>query len=170
MRKLSVTRTVRIELIGGPTELVDWLADHGLPGGGAPTSLPALLVLRAHARAVTEALATGRAIAADDLAALQRALAEPRGRLVLGATGEERPRLAFAPDGDESAAFHIALSLARFIESGQRHRLKLCANPGCGFAFLDVSANNTRRWCDMRFCGNRLKVRAFRRRAVPAPR
>jgi hypothetical protein len=57
------------------------------------------------------------------------------------------------------AAQRVALSLATFLESGDRRRLKLCANPGCGFAFVDTSTNATRRWCDMRYCGNRLKAR-----------
>src|SRR5262245_17480436 len=83
-----------IELIGTPAELAAWLGDRALPDGDAPADL---LALRAHARAVTEALATGHAVAADDLGALERALAEPRGRLVLSAAGAERPRLAFAP-------------------------------------------------------------------------
>ena len=71
-----------------------------------------------------------------------------------------------AGTGDDASVvtFQIALSLARFLASGERHSLKLCANPGCGFAFLDTSTNRTRRWCDMRYCGNRRKVRAFRRR------
>jgi predicted RNA-binding Zn ribbon-like protein len=60
--------------------------------------------------------------------------------------------------------FQIALSLAVFLRSSQRQRLKLCANPGCGFAFVDTSMNATRRWCFMRYCGNRHKVRAFRSR------
>jgi predicted RNA-binding Zn ribbon-like protein len=96
--------------------------------------------------------------------AVERALARPAGRLVLdGDAG--RPRLAFELDDDRAAApFQIALSLAKFLESGDRRRLKLCANAGCGFAFLDTSTNGTRRWCYMRYCGNRLKARAFRRR------
>jgi len=60
--------------------------------------------------------------------------------------------------------FQVALSVARFLEQGERHRLKLCGNPDCDFVFLDTSRNNTRRWCFMRYCGNRMKVREFRRR------
>jgi predicted RNA-binding Zn ribbon-like protein len=58
----------------------------------------------------------------------------------------------------------VALSLATLLGSSDRHRLKLCANLGCGFAFVDTSTNATRRWCYMRYCGNRFKARAFRRR------
>jgi predicted RNA-binding Zn ribbon-like protein len=153
-----------VELLGDAAALAAWLAAHALPDGAPEATLPALRALRAHARAVTEALAAGRSPVAADLEALKRALARPTGRLVLdGDAG--RPQLAFALDDDRTAAaFQIALSLATFLASGDRHRLKLCANAGCGFAFLDTSTNGTRRWCYMRACGNRLKARAFRRR------
>jgi predicted RNA-binding Zn ribbon-like protein len=167
-----------VELLGDEAALAGWLADHALPTADPAATLPALLALlalRGHARAVTEALATGRPPAAADLEALEQALARPSGRLVLTHDAEQ-PRLAFALGDDRgAAAFRIALSLARFLESGDRGRLKLCANPGCGFAFLDTSTNGTRRWCFMRYCGNRLKARAFRQRhatrqgSPPAP-
>jgi predicted RNA-binding Zn ribbon-like protein len=154
---------VPVELIGDQAALVAWLADYDLPGGG---SLPALHALRDHARAATEALAGGQMPARADLAALNAALGGPAGRLVLLDAEGPKPRLAFEQAGDDraAAAFRIALSFANFLESGERQRLKLCANPGCGFAFVDTSTNGTRRWCDMRYCGNRLKARAFRQR------
>ena len=71
------------------------------------------------------------------------------------------------PATSPSSAFQVALSLAVFLRSARRRRLKLCANPGCGFVFVDTSINATRRWCYMRYCGDRLKVRAFRRRQAP---
>jgi predicted RNA-binding Zn ribbon-like protein len=79
---------------------------------------------------------------------------------------DRRPELALQVTDDDAAVvtFQIALSLANFLALGDRQRLKLCANPGCGFAFLDTSTNRTRRWCYMQYCGNRLKARAFRRR------
>jgi len=154
-----------VELLGDEPALSAWLAEHDLPTVIDSASLAHLLALRLHVRAMTEALAGGQPIAASDLDAVQRALAHPTGRLVLRTAGNERPRLAFeADEQSDSATFRVALSLARFLEAGERHRLKLCANPGCGFAFLDSSMNNTRRWCFMRFCGNRDKARAFRRR------
>jgi predicted RNA-binding Zn ribbon-like protein len=159
-----------IELIGTPADLAHWLAEYALPAVAPATGLPALLALRAHARAATEAIASGQVPAAADLAALNTALGAPRGRLVLRDADTPRAQLAFAVEGDEHAvpAFQIALSFANFLESGQRQRLKLCANPGCGFAFVDTSTNGTRRWCFMRYCGNRLKLRAFRQRRATA--
>lgn len=39
-----------------------------------------------------------------------------------------------------------------------------CNGEGCGWLFLDLSKNHSRRWCDMRDCGNRAKVRRHRLR------
>lgn len=156
-----------IELIGTPADLAMWLAQHALPVPNAADCLPTLLALRDRARAVTEALAAGQPPAAADLAAVNAALGASGGRLCMRPVDSGQLQLAFEPDGDDDLplpALRIALSIATFLESGDRHRLKLCANPGCGFAFLDTSTNGTRRWCFMRYCGNRLKLRAFRRR------
>ncbi len=156
-----------IELIGTDAELARWLVERGLPARSLAGCLPAVHQLRDHARAVTEALATGSPPPDADLTAVVAALAAPGGHLALVGADTSRPQLAFATDapGPALVAFQVALSLATFLASGDRQRLKLCANPGCGFAFVDTSTNGTRRWCYMRYCGNRLKARAFRRRA-----
>jgi predicted RNA-binding Zn ribbon-like protein len=39
-----------------------------------------------------------------------------------------------------------------------------CHGDNCGWLFVDLSKNQSRRWCDMRDCGNRAKVRKFRRK------
>ena len=163
---------VPIELIGTDADLAAWLAEHELPAQRLDGGLTALHALRQHARAATEALATRRTPTAADLDALNAALGTPAGRLVLVDTETPRPQLAFEIDADDAVltAFQVALSFATFLESGDRQRLKLCANPGCGFAFVDTSINGTRRWCYMRYCGNRFKARAFRRRKTEARR
>ncbi len=43
-------------------------------------------------------------------------------------------------------------------------RLRGCANPRCGWLFVDRSRKHNRRWCDMRECGNRAKARRYYRR------
>ena len=158
---------VPIELIGDDADFTVWLAERGLPVHDVTGCLPAVHLLRGHARAVTEALAARRTPPEADIAALTAALAAPDGHLVLVGADTPQPQLAFGTDTSDALlfTFQVALSLALFLESGDRHRLKLCANPGCGFAFIDTSTNATRRWCYMRYCGNRLKARAFRSRS-----
>jgi len=43
-------------------------------------------------------------------------------------------------------------------------RFKECSSPTCRAVFWDRSKNRSGRWCTMKDCGNRAKVRAFRER------
>jgi predicted RNA-binding Zn ribbon-like protein len=44
-------------------------------------------------------------------------------------------------------------------------RVGQCADDrGCGYLFLDVSKNRSRRWCDINDCGNRAKQRRYYQR------
>lgn len=42
--------------------------------------------------------------------------------------------------------------------------LRECASDTCGWLFVDTSKNHSRRWCDMRDCGTRAKVRRHRQK------
>ncbi|PWI42053.1 CGNR zinc finger domain-containing protein [Streptomyces sp. ICBB 8177] len=72
----------------------------------------------------------------------------------------------FAPGA--SLAHHLAadggMALAFLLVAGERDRLRRCAAPDCGRAFVDLSRNRSRRYCDGRTCGNRLHVAAYRAR------
>jgi predicted RNA-binding Zn ribbon-like protein len=155
-----------IEVIGTESEFAAWLLERGLPAAEVAGRLPGIHRFREHVRGATEALASRRAVPDMDMGALQAALATPTGSLRLVDPESAEPRLSLATGAADSTLFRfqIALSVAVFLRSPQRKRLKLCANPGCGFAFVDTSINATRRWCFMRYCGNRVKVRAFRGR------
>jgi predicted RNA-binding Zn ribbon-like protein len=159
-----------IELIGTQPDFAAWLAEHGLPADDLDGCLPDVHRLREHVRGITRALAAHQPLPEDDIDALQTALSSPTINLQLDDVHAATPHLTLATNAKPIALFslRVALSVAVFLRAPQRHRLKLCANPGCGFAFLDTSINAARRWCDMRYCGNRLKVRAFRRRQSPA--
>ena len=43
-------------------------------------------------------------------------------------------------------------------------RVKECDNETCRWLFVDMSKNRSRRWCDMKDCGNRAKARRHYRR------
>jgi predicted RNA-binding Zn ribbon-like protein len=59
----------------------------------------------------------------------------------------------------------IAQSALHTFTDHDMTRLKQCPGTDCGWVFLDTSKNRSRRWCEMRLCGNRSKVRAARGRA-----
>jgi predicted RNA-binding Zn ribbon-like protein len=62
----------------------------------------------------------------------------------------------------ERMLWPILRSAAEFLTRGQLDRLGQC--PGCGWFFVDKSRSRSRRWCDMRVCGNRAKARRHYRR------
>lgn len=76
----------------------------------------------------------------------------------------------FAPGA--SLADHLAadggMALAFLVVAGEHERLRRCEAPDCRFAFVDLSRNRSRRYCDSRTCGNRLHVAAYRARRKEA--
>ncbi|MEU7074116.1 CGNR zinc finger domain-containing protein [Streptomyces narbonensis] len=76
----------------------------------------------------------------------------------------------FAPGA--SVADHLGadcgMALAFIVVAGEQERLRRCEAPDCGRAFVDLSRNRSRRYCDSRTCGNRLHVAAYRARRKEA--
>lgn len=73
------------------------------------------------------------------------------------------PVPAASPD---QVAWVLALDAERLLTGPERRRVGRCADGECGWYFLDVSRNRSRRWCRMEGCGNRNKARAFYRRTA----
>lgn len=69
-------------------------------------------------------------------------------------------------EGDpvEGALARLAESVARELTEGRPERLRVCENEECRWIFLDTSHSGKRKWCDMRTCGNRVKVARHRQR------
>jgi predicted RNA-binding Zn ribbon-like protein len=63
----------------------------------------------------------------------------------------------------EQPLWPIAKSAADLLTSDRLATVRLCAAAGCGWLFLDTSRNQSRRWCDMKVCGNREKARRHRK-------
>jgi predicted RNA-binding Zn ribbon-like protein len=62
----------------------------------------------------------------------------------------------------ELPLWKLTLSTAELVTSEQMHQLRECGNAECRWLFVDTSKNHTRRWCDMKICGNRMKARRFK--------
>lgn len=58
----------------------------------------------------------------------------------------------------------VAWSAAGMLASPDLRLLRECANPECGWLFVDRSRRKNRRWCEMSECGNRAKARRYYRR------
>ena len=91
-------------------------------------------------------------------------------RLVLAAGLRPRfradgpPELEPTTGGFEGAVgWLLAITFLAELDGSWSH-LKECASDECSAIFFDRSKNHSARWCSMRVCGNRAKVRAFRER------
>lgn len=65
-----------------------------------------------------------------------------------------------APDKADLAAplLAVVVSAMQLLTSEALSRVKSCPGPiGCGWLFLDLSKNRSRRWCSMQHCGTRAK-------------
>ena len=108
--------------------------DHGKPPAGA------MRVLQRHFQA----------------AAIERQLGVGDYQLVWTWAGREQQA--------EIPWWKLAQAAAELLVSPDAQLIKDCGDPACRWLFLDLSKNHTRRWCDMKTCGNRMKARRHQAR------
>jgi predicted RNA-binding Zn ribbon-like protein len=162
-------------------DVVSWAETRGVIGRAEATQLRQEAARRSSAaaealasvRALREALygalaaaASGRKPAAADLARINAAVG------VSFSGAHLRPRgggleLRFAPDEgttrlDEPLTTPVVRAAIDVLTTDAIRRVRLCADSACAWLFTDTTRSGTRRWCDMRVCGNRNKVRRFR--------
>ena len=87
--------------------------------------------------------------------ALHRLKLSPVDSKFLWTWKSEQPR----PD---EVLWPIVWSACNFLISHRRNPIGECVD--CGWFFLDMTKNHTRRWCTMEDCGNRAKARRYRSR------
>ncbi|HJZ72728.1 MAG TPA: ABATE domain-containing protein [Vicinamibacterales bacterium] len=108
---------------------------------------------------------SGRAPAADDLATLNAFVADTYRDARLAVDGDRIVLETGSIEDDLERPFAPVVRAAVDLLTGDRATLVgRCADESCGWLFLDTSRNRTRRWCVMKDCGNRAKVRRFRGR------
>jgi predicted RNA-binding Zn ribbon-like protein len=56
----------------------------------------------------------------------------------------------------------LAIALVELLSGPDLARLRRCEGEGCGWLFLDLTRNHSRRWCAAGDCGNRTRVRRHR--------
>jgi predicted RNA-binding Zn ribbon-like protein len=95
--------------------------------------------------------------AESDLAAFDILFPEASGRMGI-VSGESGYALACRADDPLEKIFCVVVSsTAKLLLSNQPERVKQCME--CGWLFYDSTRNLSRRWCDMRLCGNKAKAR-----------
>jgi predicted RNA-binding Zn ribbon-like protein len=142
----------------------------------ARAALGRALELREALYRVIEAAAAARRPAPADLAIVNAQVRATFSRVQLGSprSGSVSEKLEHAPGlelttedaGTGSVADPILTPVVRaaveLLTSADIARVRTCADQSCAWLFLDTTRSRTRRWCDMKSCGNRSKVRRFR--------
>jgi predicted RNA-binding Zn ribbon-like protein len=173
----------RLDLIGAYEDLLAWarqatiltpgeaaaLTDAARPGSRvAGEALTQARILRESMYAVFSARAAGLPAPPADLRTLNRAIAKAMAHSGLTAAGArfEWGWPDSAPTLDR-VSWWVARSAAELLTSSDLTFVRECASYDCGWLFMDTTKNRSRRWCDMRVCGNRAKSRRhYERRRV----
>jgi predicted RNA-binding Zn ribbon-like protein len=132
----------------------------------ANAALASLLALRESLYRAIGAAAAGRKPPPADLERINAAVAAVYARAVLRPRGN-RLELAFTRADDEAPldepiATPVVRAAIDLLTTDAIGRVRTCADQTCGWLFADTTRSGTRRWCDMKVCGNRSKVRRFR--------
>jgi predicted RNA-binding Zn ribbon-like protein len=163
----QLRRSDRTDLLTGPDALGWWAVGAGL------VDTPVAVDAGAFAEAVELREAIYRlAVAskedterrAEDVDRVNRAAARPPVSVALGRDGRVR-RV-----GDLDAVLaELARSAIGLLGGPLASTISECGAEECTRLYVDGSRGRTRRWCDMRLCGNRAKAAGFRARHVPGP-
>jgi len=98
------------------------------------------------------------------IASVERRIAHALSRLRVE-VGRGRARLVWPSSTDLGApVWPIVKAAVDLVGRREAPALGLCANPDCGWLFLDQSRRGNRRWCSMAECGSRAKARRHYRR------
>lgn len=159
-----------VDELPGPADLGDWLARRGLltPGHIGDTGagdLATAVALREGLRAAMRRNhGPGQAPLPETLETAVRELPLRVSFAPIGAGNAGPPELVPLDTGVRGGLARIAAAVISATADGTWHRLKVCPESTCQWAFVDTSKNRSRTWCSMRVCGNRTKTRAYRAR------
>jgi predicted RNA-binding Zn ribbon-like protein len=109
---------------------------------------------------IFSAAAGERPAGGGDLATLNAALADALPLLGLVPAGD-RFAWEWTTNGQrlDRMLWPVARSAADLLTAGELARVRECEAETCAWLFMDRSRNRSRRWCDMKACGNRAKAR-----------
>lgn len=128
-------------------------------GQGDDAAFADVLALREALYRTFSAVARHEAPREEDLARLNRALADAPARTQLvNKDGAYLWRVEKLEPKIADLLTPVLWTAGDMIAEPRRDRVRLCANDKCVWLFLDDSKSGTRRWCDMKACGNRAKA------------
>lgn len=117
--------------------------------------------LRQAVYAIFSAIAREDAPSTKDLDVLNRYWKHAATHTSVGHSGGEFQKIWVMDEDDEldRPLWPVAASAAELLTSENLTMARECASDRCSWLFLDSSRNKSRRWCDMKTCGNREKAK-----------
>jgi predicted RNA-binding Zn ribbon-like protein len=126
----------------------------------ANTTLQQARAIREVIYHIFASLAQGMTPSDVDLAQLNVALSHT---LIHSKIIQHEQRFIWSWDFDCAALDYMLWPVVRaaadLLASDMLPMLRICAADDCQWLFMDTSKNQTRRWCNMKSCGNRAKAR-----------
>jgi predicted RNA-binding Zn ribbon-like protein len=152
------------ERLHGPNDLTAWLTERfgTLSSPVTPREFAEALRLRSAVTAVARSLADIQRPGPQAVDVINE-FADGEDIAPALAGGRRRRR----PVRVSQALCTIARDAVAVFGSGSE-RIRHCGGVNCELIFLDSSRPNARRWCSMKRCGNRTKVRIHRNRVKEA--
>ena len=107
-------------------------------------------------------IAGGQTARSEDMGQFNRLLSETMAHMCLvPENGGFIWHWASERDQLERPLWFIVRDAADLLTSPELRLVRICASEDCDWLFLDTSKNHSRRWCDMKSCGNRAKARRY---------
>lgn len=130
------------------------------PGGAARTLARARKLREAIYEIFYAVAHDGRAPSKNDLAVLNAELSEAMAQSQIVRAGDRFTwDWSVKDEALERVIWPVARSAAELLTSGEVGRTRVCEAGDCSWLFMDLSKNRSRRWCVMKYCGNRAKSR-----------
>jgi predicted RNA-binding Zn ribbon-like protein len=126
----------------------------------AAEALEQAIALRETIYRIFRAVINERSPGKADLAALNAALSRALAQSQVVKQGESFVwDWSRNDDAMDRLLWPVARSAAELLTSAELSRARQCGGDECTWLFMDTSKNRSRRWCDMKGCGNRAKSR-----------
>jgi predicted RNA-binding Zn ribbon-like protein len=133
--------------------------------GQAQSALRHAVQLREAIHAIFAAVAERRGIPSTDLARLNASVQNAAEHARITHANRRFTWEWILPDSRlDSMLWPVARVASELLTSDDLAYVRRCASEPCGWLFLDRTKNHSRRWCEMKVCGNRDKARKYYQR------
>jgi len=140
-------------------EARDLLREAVLHPTDAKMTLERAITIRESLYRIFSAIANHRQPNAIDVDTLNKEMSIAMAQMRLKPAGARNPwAYTFEDKKLDQMLWPVIHSATELLTSDKLDRVCECQGENCGWLFLDMSRNRSRKWCDMKECGNRAKA------------